>query len=301
MWNPISKLDRLARAEAENARAGDLEASGRDDEAIQAYQRAIKAAPAWAVPPYNLGLLHKVRGEWEESLRWNRVATELDPEDEAGWWNYGIAATALGRWREARRAWRGFGLDLADGDDPVDYPCGLHPIRLNPGHAAEVVWCHRIDPARAVIDSIPLPESGYRWRDLLLNDGAPTGYRLLHGKEVAVIDCLQLLKPSTFSTFIAHVELSTAEPLLQQLDELATTRGLEVENWATNTRILCEACSQGRPHEHEHDHGPTDEAVHELGIAATHQKEAEALLRDWSAGTEGVRVLSLELGLEAKG
>src|SRR5205807_10273545 len=70
-------------------------------------------------------------------------------KDKAAWWNQGIAATALGRWGLARRAWAGFGIDLPAGEGPLDFPCGSCPVRLCPDGDAEVVWAHRIDPARS--------------------------------------------------------------------------------------------------------------------------------------------------------
>lgn len=88
----------------------------------------------------------------------HRRAVELDSSDEAAWWNLGIAATALGEWREARTAWRACGIEIPEGDGPPDLDFGLVPVRLDPAGCGEVVWCRRIDPARAVIRNVPLPE-----------------------------------------------------------------------------------------------------------------------------------------------
>lgn len=299
MWNRIAKMYHLSRAKAHNRRGRRLHGLGRFAEAKAAYLRADQAAPWWSVSTYNLGFLHKVRGEWEESLYWNQVTVERHSNYSEAWWNLGIAATALGRWTEARRAWRGFGVDLPDGEGPIDFPLGLCPIRLNPESVGEVIWCLRVDPARAVITGGPLPESGFRFSDLLLNDGAPTGYRLLDGQEVPVLDCLQLLEPSRFSTFIAEIEISDEDPSLARLEDLASSRGCAIEDWTAGTLILCAQCSQGRPHEHEHHHTATSGKARQVGIAALTLEKSEGLLRDWSAGTEGVRVVSLELGLEA--
>jgi hypothetical protein len=49
------------------------------------------------VPWFNLGLPYKRQRRWEVSLRFNRKATELAADDQAGWCNLGIAATALRR------------------------------------------------------------------------------------------------------------------------------------------------------------------------------------------------------------
>ena len=114
------------------------------------------------------------------------------------------------------------------GVGPVAYPCGHTPIRLNPETKPEVVWADRIDPARAVLRSIPLPESGFLYGDLVLNDGAPVGYRKSGNTEVPVLNCLARLEASPFNTWL--IELSAeagtssedAEQRLEGLVDLAT-------------------------------------------------------------------------------
>src|ERR1700704_3259825 len=193
------------KAERLNQEAIDLEEEGRLDEAIAKYEAAIEAAPEWAAPWFNLGLLYKRRRHWEVSLRCNWKATELAADDMAGWWNLGIAATALDDWATARAAWKGAGLKIPEGEGPIELDWGLVPIRLRPVDVGEVVWSRRIDPARAIVDSVPLPESGRRWRDLVLHDGVPNGYRKLGEQEVPVFDEIELLAASPFSTFVAQV------------------------------------------------------------------------------------------------
>src|SRR5262249_35488763 len=86
-----------------------------------AYRSAMAAAPDWAAPVYNLGLLCKYECRWEESFTHNHRATELQPDDEASWWNLGIAATALSNWDEARRAWTACGIDVRPGSGPPQF------------------------------------------------------------------------------------------------------------------------------------------------------------------------------------
>ena len=285
------------RADAHNERGRNLDQDGRTDEAIREYLSACEIDPQWSVPHYNLGLVYKYAGDWERSLHWNQRAAALNPADPAGWWNLGIAATALGHWDEARRAWRGCGISVPDGEGPLDYPSGIAPIRLHPAGSPEVVWSERIDPARALLQSIPLAESGFRWRDMVLNDGAPTGYRTLGEKEVPVFDCLALLRASPHSTFVAMVE-GPAEDA-DALAELAAARGLAAEDWTTSIHMLCKACSEGRPHG-RHDHAPAPQpGPRQVAVAAPRIDEAERLLADWQAGAPSNRVLSLTLALQA--
>src|SRR5262245_26459822 len=97
-----------------------------------AYRAAIAEAPDWPAPVYNLGLLCKYESRWQESFDYNRQAAELQPDDEASWWNLGIAATALSNWPEARRAWAACGIEVPSGDGPPEFDWGQTPVRLNP-------------------------------------------------------------------------------------------------------------------------------------------------------------------------
>jgi tetratricopeptide (TPR) repeat protein len=281
-----------------NARALALQKKGRRDEAIEQYQRAAVADPRWAVPLYNLGLLFKRERSWEESAEYNRRATEVDPKHEAAWWNMGIATTALGRWELARRAWRGFGIAVPDGDGPIDFPCGFGPIRLETDGGGEVVWAYRLDPARASLASIPFPESNYRWSDVVLNDGAPSGYRVYQGKEIPVLGALQLLERSPFGTYIARVAMPPDEEAGRGLADVAAELGGSAEDWTTSVRLLCQACSEGRPHQAHDTHASPPPGVHLIGVAARDRDHAAKILSTWEAGAPSVEVQSLEDALE---
>jgi hypothetical protein len=289
-------MTRREKAETINARAIEREESGHLKQAIELYREASAVDPLWPAPLYNLGLLFKNQRRWRKSFTYNRRATALDPKDEAAWWNLGIAATALGRWKTARRAWRGFGINVPRGDGPIDFPCGFGPIRLHPTGDAEIVWAHRIDPARAVIASVPFPESNYRWKDVVLNDGAPIGYRQYQGEEVPVLDALQLLETSPFGTYIARVALPPGRDLDEQLAEVAARLGGSAENWSTSIRIICKACSEGRPHDFHDPEAPAD-GIHLVGIAAEGRGHAREILSAWKSGAKGIRMKSFEEAL----
>ena len=170
-------MDARERAARVNDDAMALEQAGDRDSALARYEEAAAIDPSWSAPLFNLGLLFKREKDWQRSLEANlRAIARAEPGD-ASFWNLGIAATALARWDVARRAWRGYGIEVPDGDGPVDLPCGFGPVRLNPDCDGEVVWCDRLDPARARIASIPFAQSGHGYRDIVLNDGAPNGHR----------------------------------------------------------------------------------------------------------------------------
>lgn len=268
------------RAAAEQLNEAGHEASERDELAAaeSAYRAAIAADPEWSVPYYNLGLLYKYQGRWAESAELNARACALSSDDEAAWWNLGIAATALGQWREARRAWRACGITVDDGDDPPAFEWGQTPVRLDPDGMAEVVWARRLDPARARIVSVPLPTAAQRWGDIVLNDGAPAGERVVDGRTYHVFNALAVLETSPFETFV--VELATLpEGAIDVLETIAEEQGGAAEHWGEATRILCRDCSHGVVHDH-HDGDPSPAHPH-CGLAALDAAQAEAILARW--------------------
>jgi hypothetical protein len=268
-----------------NNRAMAAHDRGDSDRAVSLYEKATRADSSWSVPWYNLGLLAKERHDWNASRRNNQEAVRRDPTDEAAWWNLGIAATALSDWVEARRAWSGYGIEIPAGAGEIIADFGSTPIRINAQADGEVVWSRRIDPARAFISSVPLPESGHRHGDLILHDGAPNGYRMLHGREVAVFDEIEILTPSRLGTFETTVFVESVEDLAA-LERIFGTAGGGAEDWSS-IRNICKQCSEGRPHQ-GHDLGENQPAgERRVGIAASAEEVASELLRSWSAQTAG--------------
>jgi hypothetical protein len=256
----------------------------RDDGDLAGAEASFRAAmaedPSWSAPPYNLGLLHKYNLQWSQSLEWNRAAASLAPEDEASWWNLGIAATAVGDWSEARRAWEACGMNPPPGEGPPDFGWGVTPVRLDSDGDAEVVWARRIDPARAQIVSVPLPTTQFHWGDIVLTDGAAEGERVVEGCTYPVFRVLQKLAPSAYRTFV--IELATASSdVVSALEQCAEAGGGAAENWGTTTRILCHACSTGVAHEHS---DATSVPAHpHCGLAARDHGHADSIIGAWLA------------------
>jgi hypothetical protein len=276
-------------AERLNAAGMSLEAKGRFGPARLAFRSSSFLAPAWPAPVFNLGLLAKRDRRWDEARALNRRAAELDPNSPPAWWNLGIAATALGDWKTARLAWSRYGIDVPEGEGPIEMDLGLVPIRLRPLSLSEVVWCRRIDPARAVVLSVPTPESGRGYWDTVLHDGEPRGSRQLDGAEVSVFDEIQLLAPGRLHTFAARV----TAPAHGDVEALAAScRAGEhaVEDWEASVRWLCRRCSEGSPH--AHDGACDEEWVPErtVAVAARSEDAARSLLETWAAGAEGRHV-----------
>jgi tetratricopeptide (TPR) repeat protein len=278
-------------AESLNELGNDLVDEGRLADAERAYLAAAEAEPTWSSPWYNLGLMYKNTGRWPDSVRCNQRAVELNPDERDAWWNLGIAATAIADWALARRAWQMCGIELPDLDGEPRRNFGPVPIRLNADADGEVVWCDRIDPARAIIRNIPLPDSGYREGDIVLHDGAPNGFRKLGEHEYPVFDALQVLIPSERNTYEAVVEASD-EACVDALEQRAGEARIAMEDWETMT-WLCRQCSEGTPHsEHDYTPGPW-QTQRRIGLSAYSEQEVKQLLDSWAAAVSGARVLSV--------
>ena len=266
-----------------NWRARKCHNAGKAHEAIKYYKKSIASSPDWSVPRYNLGLLHKYRGEWSDSYACNSQALRLAADDEATLWNTGIAATALGLWKEARAAWTAYGVEIPPGSGPIEMDLGTVPIRINAEEGGEVVWCRRIDPARAIILCIPLAQSGHAYGDLLLHDGAAVGYRMRGDTQIPVFNSLAILTPSAFFTFSVHLNVQSKVDLEDFERECLAVECFN-EDWSTSLRIVCRACSEGHPHAHEEDDQPAEkgnDGRHHFGLAADSLEAAQFAVSAW--------------------
>ena len=244
------------------------------------FRAAMAEDPGWSAPVYNLALLYKYNFQWAESLEFNRAASQIDPNDQGTWWNLGIAATAVGDWNDARRAWSACGMNPPAGDGPPDFGWGITPVRLDSDGDAEVVWARRIDPARAQIVSVPLPTAKFHWSDVVLIDGAVEGERVVQGRTYPVFRVLQMLVPSGYRTFVIELATSSAD-IVAALEDCAAEAGGAAEDWGTKTRILCHACSTGVAHYHSDE--VSVPAHPHCGLAARDHDHADAIISAWLA------------------
>lgn len=243
------------------------------------YKWAAAVDSNWSVPWYNLGLHAKNMGRWRESYEFNRRAHLLDPSDEAACWNLGIAATALRDWSEARRAWRDYGIELSTSDGEVRMPPVHACVRLNPESDGEVVWGERIDPARIIVLNVPLPESGHRFRDVVLNDGASNGTRVDEkGTKVPVFDELSIWEVSAYSTFRVDLQIPDAASE-ERLVDFCRSREIGVEDWST-VRFLCAECSRGSPGPHNCEAKAPEDDSRRFGFGAKTQDELSSTLAE---------------------
>jgi hypothetical protein len=276
---------------------GDLSA------ARPAFDALLAQCPDSPRDHYMQGLTCKYLRDWPKSLAHNLRCIALyeaqqEAPGDAPRWNAAIAATALGDWAEARRQWAACGIRIPDGEGPIEADFGVVSVRLNPWGNAETLYARRIDPVRARLLNIPLPESGYRRGDIVLNDGASTGERPWGERWVPVLNALQRLEASEFKTFAAFVDCP-ADADLQALLAMRVPGIDDVEDWTGDIVHYCLRCSYGAPHRHRsaderEDDGEAWEAQRNIGIAAQSRRSAEKLLHSWAANGAGRRVDALE-------
>lgn len=263
-------------------------------DASGAFQALLAHKPDNHYYHYMRGLAHKYLLDWPVSLHHNLRAIELASEtSEAEHWNAAIAATALGQWEQVRTLWQACGIRIDDGSGPIDSDFGVAVVRLNPWHGGETVFMRRIDPVRARLLNVPLPESGHRFGDIVLHDGASTGTRFDGKREVPVFNELARLTPSGFQTFVVFVSCNRPDDLDVLLNASAPGIG-HAEDWTGSIAYYCLRCSYGAPHRHVEDLGSEWQSDRNLGIAAQSRLSVEKLLRDWAAAAPGRRVDGIE-------
>jgi hypothetical protein len=249
------------------------------DMAASALARVV-GMPGGDQPQYwfELALVHKIRRDWPAARDAGLAAVDrgVDPEGDPTWWNLGIAATALRDWSLARRAWRGYGLDVDAGDEPIELDLGDTPLRVFGSDAPEIVWARRLCPARARVQSVPLPGSGRRWGEVVLHDGMPNGTRDWNGQQYPVFDEIELFEPSETPTFAIRIDASGDD--VGALIDRVMHAGWGVEDLA-DVRLLCASCSEGQiDASHTHERGEPGQL-----LLAAPAEEISVVLAGWRA------------------
>lgn len=283
--DPLQQLHERAYAAVDD---GELADAARDFAAL------LEQVPDNPYYHYMQGLVHKYLLDWPVSLRHNRQAITLSDEfSQAQHWNAAIAATALGDWKTVRELWAACAISLPEGEGPIDGDFGIAVVRLNPWQGGETVFVRRIDPVRARLLNVPLPESGHRFGDIVLHDGAATGSRFDGEREVHVFNQLGRLVPSEFQTFIVFVRADDEADIEALLAATAPGIGY-AEDWTRSIRHYCLRCSYGAPHRHDQDEARDWQPERNLGIAAQSRRSVEKLLHDWANGHAGRHIDAIE-------
>ena len=270
-------------------------------EARACFDGLLTLAPGAHDYHYMQGLVCKYLRDWPASLHHNLRSLALRTEaDDASGWNAAIAATAIGDWAEAQRQWAACGIDIPETGSGIGIGAtfGVASLRLNAWAQSETVFGQRIDPVRARLINVPLPDSGYRYGDIVLHDGAATGQRRFHQSMVPVFNALQRLETSEFQTFAVFASC----PRSEDVDALLETRvpGIAfIEDWTENTAQVCLRCSYGAPHRRNSDAHASEKPAgwwpeRNIGVAAQSRHSVAKLLQRWRLNNSSRRVDAVE-------
>lgn len=272
--------EQLYRLVVEYDRRGDVY------NAVKLCKRLARMAPDWSVPFAFLCRTYRSRMEWKPTLHYCMKAVEHNAFDENLWETLGIAATALGEWETARYAWNQLGYHFKPSAEAIDLDLGIIPLRLNPATQPEVVAARRVDPVRAIIESIPQPSSGRRYGDLVLVENKPnqTGASVQFYQQRRVLplhDELQLLKSSNWHTYSVMLFTATAADV-DVLANLCLSANLGFDNWSNATRFF-----QPNLHRNVAEYfdqaifGKIEREVYLVAMAARQFGEIEKALSTW--------------------
>jgi len=205
----------------------------------QLYQQLAQIKDLTDEDYFNIGLFYKKSKNWEKSIEYNLKSIELNPDNAGANWNLGIAYTAISDFANASKFWKYFKVETNPISEFAIKSMGLIPIRLLNG---EVVWCDRIDPARAKIKTIPLLDSNHNFEDLLLIDWAPDGYRRVKRVDIPVFNEIDRLEVSKFKT----ISIKIFEKKDSIINEIKKIKDYNFEIWSDSINFICEDCSKGR-------------------------------------------------------
>jgi hypothetical protein len=278
-------IDELSEAEQKDPEiAGNLNATlgnalricgpSRDEEAREAFTRAIELDPDRGEWWYDAGLLDKWRGRFHEGFSANDLARmHLGPERPV-LWNLAICATAIGKAEEAVDAWQEIGVDARiDHGRDMPYVANLPPLLLRvlsrtpdtdatsqlPGKAVgfELVWVAPLSPCHGVVQSPTFRDAPIDYGDLVLWDGAPVAaHESVEQGTVPVFPLLEVLREGG-ERRLPFVALEREPNALENL-EAELPEGTRVFIQQERVHHACAACAAGEPHDHEHTTAGTE-------------------------------------------
>ncbi|MFW6066731.1 MAG: hypothetical protein ACOC97_00215 [Myxococcota bacterium] len=163
-----------------------------DEEAQQAYRRALELAPDRGWWWLDLGVLHKWRGRYDLAFDCFLKARARLGEEKPVLFNLGIAATALGQGDVAAGLWRQLGIPAEVNDrSGMPFVDGLPPVQVRvptrgPGTGAptdvpdravglELLWVAPLSPCHGVVQTPPFRDAPVDYGDVVLWDAAPVG------------------------------------------------------------------------------------------------------------------------------
>ena len=251
-------------------------------QAVKILRKLVKERPSWATPNYWLAKIYKQRREWKPCLHYSQRAVECDPKELECWEWMGLAAAALGRWPMARKAWMKLGFPYSLQEGIAEPQLGGIVVCLNEKTRPEIVWANRMDPARARLESVPQPSSGFHHQDILLIERAENMHHILGTHKIPVFRVIERLKDSRIPTF--SVELHTQENSeVQLLAHLCHQQRLGFDNWSMANRQM--SIRQNEQINYYKMESEPSGSTTLIGLAARKKITIHKVLQEWKSLT----------------
>ncbi|MBK7475000.1 MAG: hypothetical protein IPI11_02880 [Haliscomenobacter sp.] len=140
--------------------------------------------------------------------------------------------TAGGIWELQRRPWAktAWRKTVWQKFTPPAPQGALISLRLEHSGLFELTWAKTLDPVRAMLFSIPHPDSDFQYRDIVLFDREQVGINISGKRKVPVFSVLGRIKRSFFQTFTCVLHQTTAQSI-QRLEALCADAGIGFEIW----------------------------------------------------------------------
>lgn len=235
-----------------------------DEAAERCYRRLVELNPEKCSDHYNLGLLFKTRGRFEEGVAANQTAARLAGEEiECYEWNLGICATGAGNAEVALDVWKRMGQNieigrfgLPEGPYPqckvklAERPLAERTAETDDPGLEETIWIERLSPCHGIIRSVLYQELGVDYGDVILIDGAPITYHTYGDREIPVFPHLATLVRNNYQLFDFA---GTQEEAGQLADASVDLPGdALVYSHTESYRELCSSCWRDPNVDHEH-------------------------------------------------
>jgi hypothetical protein len=311
-----SSLERALAALSESERnnpeaAGNLNAMlgnalricgpNRDEEAREAFTRAVEIDPERGEWWYDAGLLDKWRGRFDDGFAANELALMHMGPERPVLWNLAICATAIGKAEEAVEAWEALGVQARiDHGRDMPYVADLPPLLLRvlsrtpetdatsqlPDKAVgfELVWVAPLSPCHGVVQSPTFRDAPIDYGDLVLWDGAPVAaHETIDQGTVPVFPLLEILRHGA-ERRLPFVAFEREPGALEGL-EADLPEGVRVFIQQERVHHGCAACAAGEAHEHHADATatPTPSALVRGKVILPPTQQLDEFLDAWEA------------------
>lgn len=240
-----------------------MAARQRDDIAANSYRRLIEINPRKSAYHYNLGLLFKTRGRFEEGVESNQTAARLaDEEVDSYEWNLGICATGSGNGAVALDVWKRMGqkiemgrFGLPEGSYPqckvklAQRPLAERTAETDDPGLEETIWIERLSPCHGIVRSVLYRDLGVDYGDVVLIDGAPITYHTYGDTKVPVFPHLATLIRQNYQFF--NFAGTQDEPRQLAAVSIDLDKDTVVYPHSENLRSLCANCWRDPDIDHE--------------------------------------------------